>query len=157
MFKKSKILATMLGLCLMACPAFAEAPINDKLPDPDGKPADMTKPVQVFILMGQSNMLEFGKVKGGKDGCLDYAVQQEGLYPFLVDERGAWTTRQDVRNVAVGGSGGPGKIRVRYNSWMTVGGRIGVEIGVKVGVDVSRSGLVGCAAAALPGIGVPGP
>jgi hypothetical protein len=90
----------------------------------------MSKPVQVFILMGQSNMLEFGKVKGGKDGSLDYAVQQEGLYPFLVDDSGAWTTRQDVRNVAVMGSGGPGKTQVRYNDWMTVGNKVGVEIGV---------------------------
>ena len=32
------------------------------LPDPDGKPANMAKPVQVFILLGQSNMLGFGKI-----------------------------------------------------------------------------------------------
>ena len=31
------------------------------LPDPDGKDADMSKPVQVYILLGQSNMLDFGK------------------------------------------------------------------------------------------------
>ena len=30
-------------------------------PDPDGKEADMSKPVQVYILLGQSNMLGFGK------------------------------------------------------------------------------------------------
>ena len=28
----------------------------------DGKPADMSKPVQVFILLGQSNMVGAGKV-----------------------------------------------------------------------------------------------
>ena len=45
------------------------------LPDPDGKPADMTKPVQVFILLGQSNMLGFGKVAGAdKDGTLEHAL-----------------------------------------------------------------------------------
>jgi len=39
------------------------------LPEPDGKPADMSKPVQVFILMGQSNMLGFGKIAGAdKEG-----------------------------------------------------------------------------------------
>ncbi|MFN5287628.1 MAG: hypothetical protein ACK5TX_02725, partial [Planctomyces sp.] len=32
---------------------------------PDGKPADLSKPVQVFILLGQSNMVGLGKVKGG--------------------------------------------------------------------------------------------
>lgn len=31
----------------------------------DGKPADMTKPVQVFILLGQSNMVGMGRIKGG--------------------------------------------------------------------------------------------
>jgi hypothetical protein len=35
--------------------------LPDVLPDPDGKEADMSKPVQVYILMGQSNMLGFGK------------------------------------------------------------------------------------------------
>ena len=32
--------------------------------NPDGKEADMSKPVQVFIHMGQSNMPGFGKVPG---------------------------------------------------------------------------------------------
>ena len=81
---------------------------QSKLPDPDGKPADMTKPVQVYILMGQSNMLEMGKVKGG-DGSLENAVKEKKLYPYLVDEAGAWTERKDVRYVRVMGSGGPGK------------------------------------------------
>ena len=78
-----KNLSALLGLSLLASPALqAEAPINDKLPDPDGQPSDMSKPVQVFILLGQSNMLEFGKVKGGKDGTLDYA----SLTPIDADQ-----------------------------------------------------------------------
>ena len=52
------------AMALLALPAFA-AEVRDPLPDPDGKPADMSKPVQVFILMGQSNMLGFGKIGGG--------------------------------------------------------------------------------------------
>ena len=64
------------------------------LPDPDGKPADLSKPVQVFIIMGQSNTLEFGKVAGDKDGNLEHAVKTEKLYPFLIDDAGNWTTRQ---------------------------------------------------------------
>ena len=31
----------------------ADVSFPDPLPDPDGKPADMSKPVKVFILMGQ--------------------------------------------------------------------------------------------------------
>ena len=51
-------------LCLMVSLAWAEAARPADLPDPDGKPADMTKPVKVFILMGQSNMLGAGKIAG---------------------------------------------------------------------------------------------
>jgi hypothetical protein len=48
-----------------------------------------------------------------------------------VDDAGKWTTRKDVRNVRVMGSGGPGRTRNFNNEWMTVqGGTIGVEIGI---------------------------
>lgn len=36
--------------------------------------------MQVYILMGQSNMLGFGKIKGA-DGALEHATKEEGLYP----------------------------------------------------------------------------
>jgi hypothetical protein len=85
-------LAVLLPLIsALALPAVAE------LPDPDGKPADMSKPVQVYILMGQSNMLEMGKVKGG-DGSLEHAVKEKKLYPYLVDDAGNWTERKDTRS-----------------------------------------------------------
>ena len=133
MFKTTKRLAAAL-LCtamIAAGSAMAEAPINDKLPDPDGKPADMSKPVQVFIIMGQSNTLEFGKVKGG-EGSLEYAVKEEGLYPFLVDDSGNWTTRQDVRQVHVMGSGGhnPAKTKKQRNAWLTVNNKIGIDTAI---------------------------
>ena len=46
--------------------AAENAPTTPKqdIPRPDDKPADMTKPVQVFILMGQSNMVGMGKISG---------------------------------------------------------------------------------------------
>ena len=99
------------------------------LPDPDGKEADLSKPVQVYILMGQSNMLGFGKIKGG-EGSLEHAVKEKKLYPYLVDDEGNWTERKDVRNVRVMGSGGPGKTRVFNNEWMTIKGNIGPEMGI---------------------------
>jgi len=71
---------------LMAAPALS-AHDEDPLPDPDGLSANMRKPVQVYILLGQSNMLGFGKVKGG-DGSLEYAIKEKGLYPSLVDDEG---------------------------------------------------------------------
>jgi hypothetical protein len=106
------------------------AKVQAQLPDPDGKPADMTKKVQVFIIMGQSNTLEMGKVAGG-EGSLEHAVKNENLYPFMVDDAGNWTKRQDVRNLHVMGSGGPGKTRLMRDDWLTVsGGKIGIETGI---------------------------
>lgn len=100
------------------------------LPDPDGKPANMSKPVQVYILLGQSNMLGFGKVAGDKDGTLEYAVKTKKLYPYLVDDDGNWTERKDVRNVFIMGSG-LRNMGVKQNQWLTTrGGKIGPEIGI---------------------------
>jgi len=102
------------------------AALPDPLPDPDGKPADMSKPVKVFILMGQSNMLGFGKIGGMSEGALEYAVKEKGLYPYLVDEAGNWTTRKDVRYVQfMQGKG------LRQNDWLTPkGSGIGPELGI---------------------------
>lgn len=106
---------------------------TDSLPDPDGKPADMSKPVQVYILLGQSNMLGFGRIEPGRkgpEGSLTHAVKEKGLYPYLVDDEGKWTVRKDVRNVRVMGSGLRGA-RLFNNEWMTIKGRaIGPEIGI---------------------------
>ena len=102
------------------------------LPQPDEKPADTSKTVKVFIIMGQSNTLEMGKVKGDNEGSLEFAVNKENLYPFMIDGEGNWTKRQDVRNVHTQGSGGPdGRGGVRRNDWLTVsGGKIGIEQGI---------------------------
>jgi hypothetical protein len=95
------------------------------MPDPDGKPADLSKPVQVFILMGQSNMVGAGHVKGDKPGSLETAVKQENLYSFLVDDAGNWTQRKDVRYVRFMSG------RELINDWMAVtGGKIGPEFGI---------------------------
>ena len=110
--------------------SFSALSNDHHLPDPDGKSADMTKPVQVYILMGQSNMLNFGKIKGDKEGTLENAVKNKKLYPYLIDEEGNWTTRKDVRNVRVMGSG-TGGMRTFNNEWMTIkGGGVGPEIGI---------------------------
>lgn len=107
--------------------------IGQDLPDPDGKPADMSKPVQVYILLGQSNMLGAGKIESGKgkpEGSLTHAVKEKGLYPYLVDDEGNWTERKDVRNVRVMGSG-TGGMRRFNNEWMTIKkGKIGPEFGI---------------------------
>ncbi len=40
--------------------------IPAQLPDPDGKPGDATKPVKVYILAGQSNMVGMGNLSGAR-------------------------------------------------------------------------------------------
>ena len=102
----------------------------DTLPDPDGKPADMSKPVKVFIVMGQSNTLEMGKVAGAdKEGSLEHAVKTANMYPFLIDDAGNWTTRKDVRNVSV--MQNRNNMNLYRNDWLTVSGKkIGIEIGI---------------------------
>jgi len=113
-----------ISMALAAAPAAEEAPAPT-LPDPDGKAADMTRPVQVYILMGQSNMVGAGRIAGDKDGSLERAVKTKKKYPYLVDDAGKWTTRNDVRNVRVMNK------KVFNNEWMTITGRtIGPEIGI---------------------------
>jgi hypothetical protein len=97
--------------------------LPDVLPDPDGKEADMTKPVQVYILMGQSNMLGFGNPNALK------TVAQAGSYPYLLDDAGEWTVRKDVRNVFVMCSGNS-PAKDQQNDWMTIQRNIGPEIGI---------------------------
>ena len=96
--------------------------LPDVLPDPDGKEADMSKPVQVFILLGQSNMLGFGNAGQLKGIAADQ-------YPYLIDDAGNWNVRKDVRNVFFC------MAQLRYNDWLTAengngSGKFGPEIGI---------------------------
>ncbi len=136
MFPRSFLLLFVI-VCLSVSPARARTPkpsvavdISDQLSDPDGRPADMTKPVLVYILLGQSNMVGAGKITGDEEGSLTYAVHSKNKYPYLVDDEGNWTVRKDVRYVRVMGSG-TGKMRQFNNEWMTIiGGKIGPEYGI---------------------------
>lgn len=125
MIHRSPTFAALCGLALLTTSSLRAA----DLPDPDGKPADVTKPVKVFLIMGQSNTLEMGAVKGDKEGALEKAIKGESLYPFLVDDTGAWTIRKDVRNVGVMQKGD--SMNVYRNDWLTISGnKIGIEIGI---------------------------
>ena len=65
-------------MSIVSCVFIGPLAAADSLPDPDGKPADLNQPVQVYILLGQSNMLGFGKVSGD-DGSLEHAINEKGL------------------------------------------------------------------------------
>ena len=88
------LLSAVVTLVAMAT-AFAQ-----KAPDldlkPDGKPGAAGKPVKVFILMGQSNMVGMGDIgPETAKGSLTYLTRTEKKYPFLVDGD-KWTERKDV-------------------------------------------------------------
>ena len=116
-----------MGLALLVLSlssAVAEEP-KIAIPRHDGKPADMTKPVQVFLLLGQSNMVGLGKIAGG-EGSLDNAVKVRKKYPYLVDDAGAWMERKDVRFVRMMQGKG-----LMNNEWMGIKtGTIGPEFGI---------------------------
>ena len=61
--RKAVLSSVALVMALLVTPATA-ADVPGQLSDPDSKPADRTKPVKVFILMGQSNMVGMGDISG---------------------------------------------------------------------------------------------
>jgi len=70
MIKQTAIMATVLAslsLCLTLTAAAKDVP--PQLPRPDNSKApDTTKPIKVFVLAGQSNMLEMGVIEGRSGG-----------------------------------------------------------------------------------------
>jgi alpha-galactosidase len=67
------------------------------LPDPDASTGAANKPVKVYIMSGQSNMVGFGTRDGTGDNSLQTMTLRENKFPDLVNGTGGWTTRQDVR------------------------------------------------------------
>ena len=67
MKSRTRISSTLM-VVLMAVQGLAAAAkeIPAKLPDPDGKAPDTTKPVKVYILAGQSNMVGMGTISGAR-------------------------------------------------------------------------------------------
>ncbi|MEM6507758.1 MAG: sialate O-acetylesterase [Planctomycetota bacterium] len=118
----ARLAPTYLLFVLLLLPAIPAA-ADTETKDDGSQAADTSKPVQVYILLGQSNMVGSGKT-AGLPGIA------KNKYPFLVDESGSYTTRKDVRNVFIMASGNSiGK--VQQNNWMTVERRkIGPEIGI---------------------------
>jgi len=116
---------TLMGVAGVSAAGKFDTDPKHKLPRPDAKPADLTKPVKVFILLGQSNMVGMGDVgPETKQGTLEYLAKKEGRYPHLLDDAGKWSVRSDVRYTFV--MQGKGTLQ---NDWLTVkGGTIGPEL-----------------------------
>jgi alpha-galactosidase len=67
------------------------------LPAPDASPGVSNKPVKVYILSGQSNMVGFGQIAGTGPGTLQTITGKEKKFPNLFASGGGWTTRNDVK------------------------------------------------------------
>jgi len=67
------------------------------LPDPDGSTGATNKPVKVFIMSGQSNMVGFGTVNGIDSSALSYITRTLNRFPNLIDSVGNFIARQDVK------------------------------------------------------------
>ena len=94
--------------------------------DDGSTPADMSKPVKVFIIMGQSNTLQNGKV-GSPDGSQPktvYSGIKAGKYTYLVDADMKFKQRKDARYIwTMQGAG------VKAQEWLGAKKKVGVELG----------------------------
>ena len=120
--------ATAMGVTTAAAADKFDTDPQHQLPRPDQHPADMKKPVKVFILLGQSNMVGMGEVGPETNkGTLAYLTKTDKRYPHLLDDAGKWTARSDVRYVFV--MQNRGNMQTVQNDWLTVkGGTIGPEL-----------------------------
>jgi hypothetical protein len=99
------------------------------LPDPDGSAGVTNKPVKVYIMSGQSNMVGIGYVNeplNGNPGSLETITKVDGKFPNLIDGSGNWTVRNDVWYEGV--------VTATAKQWLTAGcgsgaDRLGPELG----------------------------
>jgi hypothetical protein len=143
-----QVFTNLLTVAVMCVATLAQAQTNAPVAKHDGKPADMSKPVQVFILLGQSNMVGLGKVTG-PDISLEHAVKEKKKYAYLVDETGAWVERQDMRYVRVmDGRGGGTQLfnnePMTVKTCKTIGPEFGLAYPVGNAIDAPVMILKSC-------------
>jgi alpha-galactosidase len=97
------------------------------LPKPDATAPATNKPVKVFILMGQSNMVGQGNVDStNTPGTLSTIVKQQNKFPNLLDTNRNWSLRNDVTYKGVVAATAAGPLTVGQGSGAGV---IGPELG----------------------------
>ena len=132
MAKYSLIITIVFSFLITAVPALGYnvfIPDCNNLPDPDGSTGSTDKPVKVYILSGQSNMVGFGRIADSDPnvlGTLEVVTKTDGKFPYLVDDSGAWTVRQDVYYRGVISAFGDDKLRPGFGA---NGSHFGPELG----------------------------
>jgi len=66
LFHMIRLILFSLASAFLFLPVHA-AEVPSSLPDPDGNPGDVTRPVKVYILAGQSNMVGMGNLSGARN------------------------------------------------------------------------------------------
>ncbi len=89
----------MIGLSSVSAAEKFNVDPNQAIPQPDAKAPDVTKPVKVYILAGQSNMVGMGTISGAK-------CRYTGIYltadPDAPGQFGNWAARSDYKIMAHG-------------------------------------------------------
>ena len=81
--------AILMGGSIVSAAEKIDTDPKQQLPDPDKRAPDTKKPVKVFIMMGQSNMVGFGRIAPETTkGTLAYLAKKEGEYSHLLDSEG---------------------------------------------------------------------
>jgi len=123
---KAVLTLAVVSMVFLALPAVADIPGPNDLPDPDTTPPDGTKPVKVFIISGQSNMVGMGKIDSlGTAGTLKTITITDGMFPHLIDASNNWTVRNDVKYRGVVTAIGNGFLKPGV-----MGGNFGPELGL---------------------------
>ncbi len=104
--------------------------ISYPLPAYDGSSGVTNKPVKVYIMSGQSNMLGYGTVNGNGTGILNTMVNSENKFPHLRASGGGWVERNDVHVHALIDTPNNGfqKAKLRPD-WAAGTARFGPELG----------------------------
>ncbi len=129
--RRSKVVSVLVAAVALAgfIPLISVAD-ESKLTPPSSsqKEHSDSRPVRVFILLGQSNMLGFGRVgPEEQQGTLTHLIRNRGQFEHMMNDDGEWVARPDVRYVQVMHRNG--NMMTLRNEWLTVSGRhIGPEL-----------------------------
>jgi hypothetical protein len=104
------------------------------LPASNQKAPDLSKPIKVYILAGQSNMLGFGKMfPFGTPGTLETIAKNEGKFAYLLDGEG-YGEMQNVYCIGLAGNGGEGLLQPGFGKGTTSGNpALGTSFGPELG------------------------
>lgn len=98
-------LSCLITISLMSTAAAGEIPLQ--LPKPEGKPGDASKPVKVYILAGQSNMVGMGDISGARPPFPSVFLSADpAVLPGAMPIGGAGLAAHGIFTAAEGGASG---------------------------------------------------